>query len=183
MNFKAVFEYLLSQFTKQRIDFALIGGFALHAAGHSRTTQDIDLLICVEDIEKVKEILSAFGYELIHESQDVLNFQGRLKNLGRIDVIQAHRQYARKMLQRAKEYDILKSKFSVKVVVPEDLIGLKVQASGNDPARYSQDMADIEIILRNNRGRLDMKQIREYFSLFEREAELDAILERINHAD
>jgi hypothetical protein len=37
-------------------DFTLlIGGFAMHAWGYSRTTQDIDFLVTREDMPKVKE--------------------------------------------------------------------------------------------------------------------------------
>ena len=183
MNFESVFEYLLSQFKKDKIDYALIGGFALHAAGHTRATQDIDLLILVDDIPKAKQALVAFGYEVAHESRDVINFHGKLRELGQIDIVQAHRQYARGMLQRAKKYDILNNKFSVKIVMPEDLIGLKVQSSSNDPKRLNRDRADIEVILQKNHGRLDLNLVREYFTLFDREAELDEMLKRLSHVD
>jgi hypothetical protein len=63
-------------------------------------------------------------------------------------------------------------------VVAEDLIGLKVQASSNNPQRKMLDMSDIESLLQRCPD-LDMARVREYFSLFDRENELDAILERL----
>ena len=182
MNFEAVFKILIEQFQKYEIPFALIGGFALHAAGHSRATQDIDCLIDQKDAVKVKKILSSLGYEILHESEDVLNFASRLKELGKIDFLLAHRQYAKGMLKRADEIDVLNNAFKIKIVKPEDIIGLKIQSSSNDAERFHQDMADIEALLRLKKNQLDLELIRGYFKLFNREEEFDQILKRLNNA-
>jgi len=65
------------------------------------------------------------------------------------------------------------------VIKAEDLIGLKIQSSSNDPSRYHQDMADIEHVLQANAGKLDMMLISEYFELFDRKIELKNLLERL----
>ena len=101
--------------------------------------------------------------------------------LGCVDYLHAHREYSRKMLQRAKRHKILKT-LDVPVLIPEDIIGLKIQAIVSNPKRYSQDMADIEYLLKENLGRLNLDMVREYFELFERGEELDKILKRIKHA-
>ena len=124
----------------------------------------------------------SFGYELVNESEDILNFVDKMRELGKVDFLLAHRQYAKKMLERAEECDILDRKFRVKSVTPEDLIGLKVQASVNDPTRYNQDMADIETLLRICREQLNMDRISEYFKLFEKEDDLKKLLKKIEHA-
>ena len=54
MDFEAVFKLILEQFSKHKIRFAVIGGFALHAAGFPRATQDIDFLLHHEDMPKLK---------------------------------------------------------------------------------------------------------------------------------
>ena len=182
MDFEKVFTFLLKNFEKYKIHYALMGGFALHAAGYTRATRDIDILILKEDMPKVKNLLLSVGYEVIHESEDVLNFQGMLKELGQIDFLLAHRRYARNMLKRAQECGILKKEFKIKVLIPEDIIGLKIQAMANDPKRHSQDWADIEKILTLHKNKLDKKLLREYFSLFDREKELDKLLQRMNDA-
>lgn len=61
------------------------------------------------------------------------------------------------------------------VQVEHALIGLKVQSSTNDPSRQRLDMADIVRLLRAERN-VDMQQVRDYFRVFEREKELDALL-------
>lgn len=182
MNFEKVFAFLLENFEKHGIRYALMGGFALHAAGYTRATQDIDILILKDDMPEIKQLLLSLGYELIHESADVSNFRGMLKELGQIDFLHAHRQYTKNMLKRAQECAILNSKFKVKVLIPEDIIGLKIQASSNDPHRYTRDVADIEKLCRLHKDQLDIKLLREYFSLFGREKELDELLMRIENA-
>ena len=181
MNFEKVLTFLLTNFTKYQIDYALMGGFALNAAGYSRATEDIDVLILKDDMPKIKKLLLSMGYDILHESADVINFKGALKELGQIDFLLAHRSYTKNMLKRAREGDILKGKFTVKVITPEDIIGLKIQASPNDPHRSARDLADIEELLKRQRN-LDLKLLREYFSLFDREQELDAMLRKIKNA-
>ncbi len=182
MNFEKVLTFLLENFTKYNIRYALMGGFALHAAGYSRATRDIDVLILKEDMPKVKKFLLSIGYDVAHESEDVINFTGAMTELGQIDFLLAHRCYTKKMLQRARECDILHRQFKVKVITPEDVIGLKIQSSTNDPGRHSRDLADIEEILKRHVDTLDLELLREYFSLFEREHELNELLQRIKNA-
>jgi hypothetical protein len=58
---------------------------------------------------------------------------------------------------------------------------LKVQSSSNESRRFALDVADIERLLRATPG-LDLARVREYFRLFDREAELDALLARVRGA-
>ncbi|MCX6353963.1 MAG: hypothetical protein NTZ78_03525 [Candidatus Aureabacteria bacterium] len=72
-----------------------------------------------------------------------------------------------------------REKIEFALIGSEDLIGLKVQAFCNDPARYHQEMSDIEALLIQNRSMSDMRSVREYFKLFNREKDLDDIIRRI----
>jgi predicted nucleotidyltransferase len=182
MDFVLVFKRLLRDFRLHKVDCALIGGFALQAAGIARTTGDIDMLISAQDKEKAKSILLKYGYELIHESADVLNFASDDARMGRLDFLLAHRKYATAMLKRAQKKGILGGRFQIKVIRVEDQIGLKVQSSSNDPSRLWQDMADIKALIKNNYPKLDLPLLREYFSLFGRRAELERIFKEVRHA-
>ena len=183
MDFVKVFEYLLKEFQKENIDFAIIGGFALQAYGLARATQDIDLLVLVDNKDKVKEIMIKGVLNLLHESNDVLNFIGSKPALGRVDFLLAQRKYTHEMLKRAAEKDVFEGKFKVKFIKVEDQIGLKVQSSSNDPERYHQDMADVKELIKNNDSKLDMNIIKEYFSIFNRMEELDKILQGAKHVN
>ena len=181
MNFTLVLKFISETFKRENIDFALIGGFALQSAGVTRTTLDIDMLILSTDSLKIKKIMLAHGYELIHESEDALNFIGKKFELGRVDYLIAHRKYALAMLQRAEEKPVFQGKLNIKVLKVEDQIGLKVQSSSNDPKRYHQDMADIRLLIENNYKKLDMKILDEYFTLFNRQNELEGIKKEIEN--
>jgi predicted nucleotidyltransferase len=178
MNFELVFKELLQKFSEQNIRFALIGGFALHVAGFTRATNDIDFLIETDDLAKVKGVMSRLGYELTHESPEFSNYWHPVKPLGCVDYLHAHREYTRKMLGRAKKHTVLKN-LEVPVLIPEDIIGLKIQSIVNNPQRRSLDMADIEYLLRENPARLDLDRVREYFDLFQQGKELDQLLKRV----
>lgn len=182
MNFNLIFKFLIENFKREKIDFALMGGFALQAFGITRTTRDIDLLVLSDNSSKIKEIMIKNQYELLHESEDVLNFTSKNFELGRVDFLLAHRKYTLAMLFRAKEEPVLGGKFKVKVLRIEDQIGLKVQASSNDPVRLHRDMADIRNLIEISYPKLDFKLIREYFSLFKREKEFDDIVKGMKNA-
>lgn len=182
MNFTLIFKFLVENLSRGKIDFALMGGFALQAAGVTRTTQDIDLLVLSKDSSKIKEIMFKHGYELLYESEEVLNFTSKNFELGRVDFLLAHRKYTLAMLKRAKEEPVLEGKFKIKVLNTEDQIGLKVQASSNNPKRLRHDMADVRMLLENNFSKLDLALIREYFMLFGRERELDDMIKEIKNA-
>jgi hypothetical protein len=181
MNFVLVFKELLQKFKEQNVRFALIGGFALHVAGFTRATKDIDFLVESEDMPKVKSIMKQLGYELTHESSEFSNYWHPMTPLGCVDYLHAHRIYTRKMLSRATIHEILEG-FQAPVLISEDIIGLKVQSMVNDPKRESLDMADIEYLLVENSGRLDMSIVQEYFELFGLRKQLEMMLQRIKDA-
>lgn len=182
MNFETVLKILIEKFEKGRLRFALIGGFALHTCGFMRASDDVDFLAAGDDSVKIKNILQGLGYEVIHESPDVATFVSRLSELGRVDCLYAHRKYTLAMLDRATKKEIFGGRVMVKVVTPEDLIGLKVQSSTNDSSRYFKDMADIEEVLKANKGTLNLDLIKEYFELFNRKDDLNDLMKRVSDA-
>lgn len=177
MNFKKIFEILISEFQKNKIDFALIGGHALSFFSVSRTTVDIDFIILLEQTEILDIIMKKYGYKLLNRTSDIANYSSEINELGQVDFLFAHRKYALQMLKKAEHKEIFN--FRIKVLKPEDLIGLKVQSSSNDTQRYHQDMADIEALIRNNAGVIDFEIVREYFELFDRGNEFDEIMRKV----
>ena len=154
------------------IAHALIGGLALAAHGAGRATADLDLLADGERAEDVDRILREHGYECLLRTENVANYVAATPERGRVDFLFARRAYGRAMLARAAAHSILGT--SIPVVDASDLIGLKVQSSSNDASRRYLDLADIERLLRS--PTIDLTRVREYFRLFDREKELDALL-------
>jgi len=152
------------------IEHALIGGLALAAHGIPRATMDVDFLVAAERAEALDAVMRARGYRSLQLTPDVANYVSDRAKDGRVDVLFARRGYTRAMLARAVE----RGASRVPVVDAADLIGLKVQSSSNDPRRARLDLADIDRLL--DLPEVDLARVREYFSLFEREAQLDDLL-------
>lgn len=152
--------------------YALIGGLALAPHNVIRATQDVDLLAELEKADAIDAMLTGLGYECLHRSTDAGNYARRDE---RVDLLYAHRPIARRLLARATQ--LKTSLGELRVVSTEGLIGLKLQGWVNDPRR-TQDLEDIRALLRANRGRLDLAEVREYFRLFDRNALLDELLEQ-----
>lgn len=153
--------------SRENIDFALIGGFALGAHGVHRATRDIDILADGTHATKVKKLFVEEGFNVFYESKEVLQMDGP----GYLDIVFANRPLSLKMLKEAK-YGIQLA--GVPVVSREALIGLKIQAYKNDPKRELQDKADIQALLRQ--GNLNMVQIKIFADLFDAWNEIEDLL-------
>ncbi len=103
------------------------------------------------------------------------NFSGREP---RGCFIFSRRTHGVKLLERACEKDFFGLK--LKVARAEDIIGLKVQSMANNPLRWLKEMADIENLLQENKGKLDLELIGDYFKLFKKESDWKMMLERNN---
>ena len=142
--------------------FALIGGLALASHKVIRATQDVDLLADADTADRVDEAILRLGHHCLHRNAEVANY---LRADERLDFLFASRPITRRLLADAAEYT---TTFGlIRVVSTEGLV--------NDPRR-TQDLEDIRALLRANRASLDMREIREYFRLFEREPLLDGLL-------
>ena len=169
MDFKAVLTTLLNDFTRYKIHYALIGGFALGLWGVGRATVDLDFLVHRDDLDKIKQIMSELGYELHYSSENVSQFISPLKVFGEIDFLHAFRELSLEMLKNSVEKDIFNSSAKIKVLRPEDLIGLKlhgIKLHGikNDPSRAQSDLQDIKSLLSLHHDTLDYTLIKKYFT-------------------
>ena len=152
---------------------ALIGGLALAAHRVVRATRDVDFLADADDADRLHEILLALGYRCVHRSEDAANY---LRDDEGLDLLYAHRPVARRLLSEATERETVMG--PLRVIRAEGLIGFKLQALVNNPSR-SRDLEDIRALLRAQRGRLNMGEVREYFAMFDREEMLDGLLDEI----
>ena len=80
------------------------------------------------------------------------------------------------MLGRARRRLLRGARVRVPVVDAEALIGLKLQALVNAPARRAREEADIEALFAAQRGSLNAEILRDYYRLFDREHDLDRLL-------
>jgi hypothetical protein len=173
---------LLAEFDRLNIRCAAIGGFALGLLGSPRQTMDLDFLVHRDDLRKLDEVLTALGYQRAFHTENVSQYRHDTDAWGSVDVIHAFRQISLAMLRRAKSYPAFGGTQSVRAVDPEDIIGLKVQAMFNDPARRSQEVADIERLAALYGQKLDWDRITEFYELFGLGEEAKALKERFGRA-
>lgn len=164
MNFRAILQQLVSSFVEAEIGYALIGGYAVGLWGVARGTVDIDFLVVRDDLPRLDQIMRQCGFSLVHRSENVSQFSSPG---GGIDFLHAFRHHTRTMLSRAVERSIFAGEILVRVLRPDDLIGMKIQAMANDPDRTPLDRYDIEELMRLHGATLDWLLVEEYFDLFE----------------
>ena len=169
MDFHQVTSTLLRDFENEGIRYAVIGGFALGFWGATRATIDMDFLLRREDVERTEEILSKYHYRCIQKTVNVGQYVSDHSTYGTVDFIFAARNVSKKMLDRSVVVEFGTEK--VKVLIPEDIIGLKVQALSNDPSREIKDYADIDALLSARLSKpetINWVLLREYFELFDK---------------
>jgi hypothetical protein len=182
LNFKTVTEKLLTSFKDQNIRYALIGGYAIGLWGVARGTVDMDFLVLRDDLDKLDPIMTSLGYELHFRSENVSHYIAFHSLFGQIDFLHAFRGPTVRMLEQAAEKTIFGDLLSIRVLRPEDLIGLKIQAMANNESREPVDMSDIEELMRLHGDLLDWELIGEYCAIFDKQ-ELFAALKKKYHAD
>ncbi len=181
MDFKLVTEKLSEAFEQNKIHYALIGGCAVSLWGIPRATVDLDFLVRRDDMTKVREIAESLGYHCIHASENVTQFDAVDTMLGEVDFLHAFRPASLAMLERAELKTVFDGQQQIPVILPEDLIGLKVQAIANKPSRSAIDRADIEGLMQMYGDKLDWQLVADYFALFGM-SELFSELEERYHA-
>lgn len=67
------------------------------------------------------------------------------------------------MLERATHKKVSEELGTLRVLRPEDLIGLKLIAAHNNPVRYNKDMGDVQEIFKYYGKKLDYPLLKDYF--------------------
>lgn len=166
MDFEQVFKALLGEFDRSQIRYAVIGGFAVAVLGLARATVDLDLLVHGDDLGRLQAILAGFGYRQLASTQNVSRYIHPDASWGALDILHAFRRPSVQMLERARVLPIFSGTQTIRVVQPEDAIGLKVQAMANNPLRRTRELGDIEALMELYGSKLDWDQVQAYFDLF-----------------
>jgi len=179
MDFFRVLQQLSDSFRQADIHYALIGGFAMAMNGVQRATVDLDFILLLDDLKHADQILRDSGYQRHFHSENVSHYRSADAEFGRIDILHAFRPATRAMLERVEQMTI-DDGVVIAVAKIEDIIGLKIQAACNNPARHSSDWQDIRLLLEAaavQQKPLDFTLIRDYLDVF---AELDRYQEMID---
>lgn len=143
MNFHLTLHLILSELQKNHIEYGLVGGLALGILGIDRATTDIDFLVKNMDKDLVRKIMDDLKYESVFQSMNFSLFQSPLKEFGEIDFIHPNSITISEILSQTLNFNIYEDSLPIKVVKPEDLILLKLQAIKLDANRKLIDESDI----------------------------------------
>jgi len=175
MDFEKILPVIIKELEDNKIQYALIGGFAMGVWGISRATTDLDFLIAVEQSDKIERVLGKFWYKCVYKSENISQFVSDLKPFGELDFLHAFREISTAMLKRAAVVEVMNGALKLKVLIPEDIIGLKIQAMVNNPSRRAREMSDIEMLLNYRGDKLDWSLIEKYFLLFSQKEEFEQL--------
>lgn len=167
-------------FEAQGWRFCFIGGVALQRWGEPRLTKDVDAILYTglrgED-RFAAELMAAFKPRV----DDLLGFinQNRVALLQMskrphvpVDVSFAGLPYEEEVIDRSSKYQFGK-KFKLRTCSADDLIVLKAFAG------RPQDVADVDSVLRRQRGQLDLDYIRDRLKVLADLKEEPEILDRL----
>jgi hypothetical protein len=175
MDFDKVLQIIIKEFDREHIRYAMMGGFAMGALGILRATMDLDFLIDYQHLPKVERIMKKYNYKCVFKTENVSQYVSDIKIFGEIDFLHAFREISLSMLKRSKELPVFEGKCKIKILSPEDIIGLKLQALVNNKSRETREYADIEAIMEHFKGTLDWNLIEDYFSLFRKKSRYDEL--------
>ena len=180
MNFLEDLPKLVMAFDSQKISYALIGGVAMALRGVQRSTLDADFILLSENLKSCDSILQKMGYRCEFQSKNVSHYFSAEQGLGRIDFLHAFRPASLGMLKRAELMPLMDD-CRIRVVLTEDLIGLKIQAALNDPDRYRGDWNDIYMLIDHSARsgkELDWELIADYLKIFDLLDQLEQLKDR-----
>jgi predicted nucleotidyltransferase len=145
------FAKLLDEARGDGLSFLLIGGHAVFAHGHARTTLDVDLIVPDTSLLVWKSWAKNQGYQPAHETDAFLQFARVTPGSVPLDLMKADVATFTKLQANAREFSF--SGVSLPVVGLFHLLALKLHAL-KTPTRksfHAQDWADLVTLIRKNR--------------------------------
>lgn len=132
---------------KVRTRWAVVGGMAMNAYGHARTTLDFDIA-AEENVRKaLLFLLAGEGFEILNDVEGFSNLLHADPALGRLDVLWLEETTADRIFSRLRRLPGPGGR-DVPVPTPEHLVAMKVRSIQSRPTRVFRDGADLEYLLR-----------------------------------
>jgi hypothetical protein len=149
MNLLSELNIIIKKLNEEKVDYALCGGLAVAIYGFVRATEDIDLLILLKDIVKIKNILLNNGYTI---EANPMTFQSDKVKIERITKIDQKKEDAISvnLLMVTPEIEkvwdsiqtLIWNGMELSIVSKQGLIDLKKLRNSK------QDQADIEYLMK-----------------------------------
>jgi len=156
---KSTLQIISDTAVSQSLDILLIGGYALQAYGVVRQTIDVDCLVSLNDREKLDSILCNNGYKGVGKTENFHRYRNESIYLMDIDVLYVNSDTMNKLIRAAMEFHLQDKAFRVPGMI--HLIALKLHGIKNNPAREARDITDITELLRLNKDKVKLEEIRD----------------------
>jgi hypothetical protein len=127
--------------------WAVVGGMAMNAYGHARTTMDFDIAAEEGARKALLSRLAAEGFEVLNNVEGFSNLLHADAALGRLDVLWLDGSTADRVFSRLRHLPGPGGR-DVPVPAPEHLVAMKVRSIQSQPTRVFRDGADLEYLLK-----------------------------------
>jgi hypothetical protein len=139
--------------------WAVIGGVAMNAYGHARTTFDFDVASEDRCREEILRRLRSDGFRLLNDVPAFSNLLHDDGELGRLDILWLDEKTSERVFGESRSLPI--GGTTMPVASPEHLVAMKVQAVASSPTRVFRDGADLQFLLEV--PGIDDNRVRECF--------------------
>ncbi|MEA2462290.1 MAG: hypothetical protein QOJ98_37 [Acidobacteriota bacterium] len=160
MHFDEVLRTFIAYFERESVEYALAGGLAIVAWGHTRLTHDVDFVVNGRDSDRVIAFAESAGYRTMHVSSGYSNHRHPDEAFGNIDFMYVYGETARQVFAGVTRLTVADTE--VAVTRPEHLVAMKVNAMSSSPMRVLIDAPDIAFLL--SLPDIDREKAREYFA-------------------
>ena len=171
MALKEVFEHVAKFFEECKMDYAVIGAFALYGFGYVRATRDIDFVTRIENQGRIKSFLENLGFNTDHCSSAFSNHLHPVGNV-RVDIMYVEGNTADEIFAHVQKRILFRG-HEYPVVAPEHLIAMKLFAASQNPERKLKDLADVREIIR--RTDINRETIKKLFAKYRLEKYYDDV--------
>ncbi len=174
MSLKNIIEAIVKFLSSEKIDFGVIGAFALFSYGYSRTTEDVDFVIRLEEREKVITFLESIGFETAFTSDAFSNHRHIVGSI-MVDFMFVYGETADDIFDKINTRALYKD-LIVPVVSVEHLVAMKLFSATNEATRRKKDLSDVEELL--CRTKYDTTIVKKYFQQYNLEGLYEEIKKR-----
>lgn len=172
MEIRELFGALSSFFNREKIEYAVIGAYALYSYGYVRATRDIDFVVPLRHQQKVCAYLESLGFETVHCSDAFSNHVHPVGN-ARVDCMYVQGPTEQELFAAAAKR-VLYDAIEVCVVAPLHLLAMKLFSAAGDESRRSKDIADLRELIKA--AQLDKATVREAAAKYGMEGYLDQLI-------
>ena len=162
MSLKNIISAIAKFLSDNKIDFGIIGAFALFSYGYSRATEDVDFVVRLEEREKVIAFLESIGFETVFTSDAFSNHRHIIGSI-QVDFMFVYGGTADDIFNNINTRALYKD-LTVPVVSVEHLTAMKLFSGTNNVTRRDKDFSDIKELL--GRTEFDSEIVKKYFKQY-----------------